>query len=62
MVTSKGASKLTNGVTATTTFVLTELEKFKKTLNLDGVNADIANIKQQVVGINGIKAEISFFY
>ena len=51
MVTSKGNSKLSSGVTATTTFVLTELEKFKKTLNLDGVNANIVNLNQKVVGI-----------
>ena len=63
MVTSKGASKLTSGVTATTTFVLTELEQFKETLNLDGMNEDINSLKSNVqknnVGISGIKADIN---
>ena len=44
MVTSQGASKLSTGVTATTTFKETELDKFKASLNLDGI---YAAIKQQ---------------
>ena len=31
--------------------IIIELEKFKKTLNLDGVNANIVNLNQKVVGI-----------
>lgn len=57
VVTTKQASKFSNEVSATTIFKETELEKFKKSLNLDGMNAAI---KQQVAATSGIKADINY--
>ena len=74
MMTSQGASKLSTGVTATTTFEETELEKFKKSLNLNGIeaaikkqdSATIANtgqinyLKSKISGISGNTGQINY--
>ena len=48
VVTTKQSSKFSNEVTATTTFTKTELEKFKESLNLDNMDAEINNLKSNV--------------
>ena len=46
-MTSKGSSKHSSGVTATTIYTKTEIEKLIESLNIDGINAEIKNLQNQ---------------
>ena len=55
MVTSKGSSKPSIEVAATTIYTKTEIEKIAESLNINGINAMIEN---QSLNIDGIYAEM----
>ena len=54
-MTSKGSSKPSIEVSATTIYTKTEIEKIAESLNIDGINAKIEN---QSLNIDGIYAEM----
>ena len=55
MVTSKGSSKHSSEVSATTIYSKTEIEKIAESLNIDGITEKIEN---QALNIDGINAKI----